>query len=145
MEQSEAKVPWHLTLVAVLGVLWNAGGAFDYYMTQSRDPDYMAQFTEAQLEFFYGMPTLVVACWAIAVWGGVVGCFLLLLRRKIATPVLFVSWACMTFTAVRNYGFSDGMKVIGDPFSIAFSVVIFLIALALALYARSLTKIGALK
>ncbi|WP_298444863.1 hypothetical protein [uncultured Ferrimonas sp.] len=144
MQSPSPKAPWHLYIVAVLGAIWNSGGGFDYYMTQSRNAEYMAQFTEAQLAFFYDLPTVVVICWAVAVWGGVLGCILLLLRMKLAAPVLALSWACMTFTAVRNYGFSDGMKVMGDPVSIAFSVVIFIIALLLALYSRSLARSGVL-
>ncbi|WP_028116326.1 hypothetical protein [Ferrimonas senticii] len=142
---TEQKAPWHLYLVAVVGVIWNSGGAFDYLMTQTQNPDYMAQFTPAQLAFFYGLPTFVVACWAIAVWGGVLGCLLLLLRQRLAAPVLALSWLCMTFTAVRNYGFSDGMKVIGDPVSLAFSAAIFVIALALAIYAYRLSARGVLR
>ncbi|QIZ78879.1 hypothetical protein HER31_10690 [Ferrimonas lipolytica] len=142
--QDNVKTPWHLYIVAVVGVLWNSGGGFDYYMTQTKSADYMAQFTPAQLEFFYAMPTFIVCCWAIAVWGGVLGCLLLLLQKKWAAPVLLLSWICMTITAVRNYVFSNGMEVIGDPISLAFTATIFIIAGLLAWYAHSLNKAGVL-
>src|SRR3546814_7159427 len=35
------KTPWHLWVVGVLSLLWNAVGAFDYTMTKLNDADYL--------------------------------------------------------------------------------------------------------
>ena len=53
----------------------------------------MGQFSPEQLEFFYGFPTWLVAFWAIAVWGGVLGVVLLLIAQKArdARPGGFIS------------------------------------------------------
>ncbi|SDI79887.1 hypothetical protein SAMN04488540_103136 [Ferrimonas sediminum] len=137
--------PWQLWLVAILALLWAAGGAFDYLMTQTRHQLYMAQFTPEQRAFFYGLPSWVVACWAMAVWGGVLGALLMLLRSRRAVGVLLVSWLAMVVTTVHNYGFSNGMAVMGDPFSLGFTAVIFIVALLLYLYARALAERGILR
>lgn len=94
----------------------------------------MSNFTPEQLEFFYGIPAWAVATWAIAVWGGVVGALLLLMRKKIATWVFLVSLVSMVLTAIQNYVISNGLEVIGDPFSLGFTAVIFLFALGFYLY-----------
>jgi hypothetical protein len=138
-----AATPKHLWIVGIIALLWNAVGAFDYLMTQTRNEAYMASFTQEQLDFFYGFPTWVEAFWALAVWGSIVGCILLLLRRRLATPVFLVSFVSMVITAVHNYGFSDALAVSG-PGGLAFSVVIFLIALFLWLYARAMGARGVL-
>ncbi|USD38907.1 hypothetical protein [Ferrimonas sp. SCSIO 43195] len=145
MTPTTASTPWHLWLVAILALLWNAAGAFDYLMTQTRHQDYMAQFTQEQLAFFYALPSWVVACWALAVWGGVLGALLLLLRSRRAVGVLLVSWLAMMVTTVHNYGISDGMAVMGDPFSLGFTAVIFIVALLLYLYARAMAARGGLR
>ena len=75
------RAPWHLWLVGILGLLWNSVGAFDHLMTQTRNESYMGQFTPEQLEFFYGFPTWLVAFWALAVWGGVLGVVVWGIRR----------------------------------------------------------------
>ena len=46
------KAPWHLWLVGVISLLWNLMGAFDFYITQTRNAAYMKAFTPAQLDFF---------------------------------------------------------------------------------------------
>lgn len=133
------RTPWHLWLIGILGVLWNAVGAFDYLMTQTQNESYMSQFTAEQLEYFYGFPAWVVAFWALAVWGGVLGTLLLLLRKRLAVPVLLVSFVAMIITSVHNFLLSDGMEIMGGT-GVAFSAVIFLVALGLWLYARTMAK-----
>lgn len=135
--------PWHLWLVGILGLLWNSMGAFDYLMTQTQNESYMSQFNPEQLEFFYGFPTWVVAFWALAVWGGVVGAPLLLLRKRLAVPVLLVSFVAMIVTSIHNFLLSNGLEVIGGA-GLVFSVLIFVFALGLWLYARSMAQRGVL-
>lgn len=137
------RTPWHLWAVGIVGLLWNAFGAYDYLMTQTENAAYMARFTPEQLEYFYGFPTGVVALWAIAVWGGVLGCVLLLLRKRLAAPVFLVSFVCMILTSIYNFALSDGLALMGGA-AAAFTVVIFLFALGLWLYARAMARRGVL-
>ena len=67
------KAPWHLWVIGIVSLLWNAMGAYDYYMTQSQNEAYMGQFSPEQLEFFDGFPAWVDATWAIAVWFALLG------------------------------------------------------------------------
>src|SRR3546814_2675554 len=46
------KTPWHLWVVGVLSLLWNAVGAFDYTMTKLNDADYLSAFTPEQIAYF---------------------------------------------------------------------------------------------
>ncbi|NND00015.1 MAG: hypothetical protein HKN85_07525 [Gammaproteobacteria bacterium] len=136
------KAPWHLWVVGLLGLLWSAGGAFDYFMTQTSNEAYMSAFTPEQLEFFYGLPSWVVAFWALAVWGGVLGAILLLLRKAIAVKIFLISLIAFLITAFQNYGLSNGLEVIGDAFSLVFVLVIFLASLGLFFYSRAMLRRG---
>ncbi len=131
------------THVGGVTLLWNVVGAYDYLMTQTQNEAYMGQFTPEQLEFFYAFPTWVVAFWALAVWGGVLGSILLLMKKSLAVPVFMVSLSSMVITTFQNYVLSDASEVIGAA-GIAFSAVIFLIAVALVLYARAMRERGVL-
>ena len=137
------QTPWHLWLVGILGLLWDSMGAFDYLMTQTQNESYMSQFTLEQLEFFYGFPTWVVVFWALAVWGGVLGMLLLLLKRRLAVPVLLVSFLAMIVTSIQNFLLSNGLEVVGGA-GLLFSALIFVFALGLWLYARSMAERGVL-
>ena len=142
---STPRAPWHLWVVGALAVLWNAMGAFDYVMTETRNEGYISRFTAEQLEYFYGFPAWVVAFWAIAVWGGVLGAVLLLLRKKLAAGVFLVSFLAMVVTTIYNFGLSDGLEVMGGAGPLVFSALIFLFALLLYLYARAMKNRGVLR
>ncbi len=136
--------PWHLWLVGILGLLWNLMGAYDYLMTQTQNEAYMSQFTPEQLEYFYGFPSWAVAFWALAVWGGVLGTILLLLKKRLAVPVFMVSFLSMVVTSVYNYILSDGLEMMGGVGPLLFSALIFLVALGLWIYSRAMAKRGVL-
>lgn len=138
------RAPWHLWAVGIVGLLWSAVGAFDYLMTQTRNEAYMGQFTPEQLEYFYGFPSWVVATWALAVWGGVLGTILLLLRKRSARDVLLVSLLAMVVTTVYNFVLSDGLEHMGGAGPLLFSALIFLVAVGLWLYARAMVRRGVL-
>lgn len=137
------RADWKLWVVGIVALLWNGMGALDYVMTQTRNAAYMEQFTPEQLEYFYSFPAWLVALWAIAVWGGVLGSVLLLLRRRLAEHVFLVSFVAMVITTIHNFVLTDGMEKMGGG-AAAFSAVIFLVALGLYLYARHLARRGVL-
>ncbi len=143
-EEKAHATPRHLWVVGVIAVLWNAFGAMDYVMTQTQNEGYMSSFTPEQLEFFYGFPPWVVAAWAIAVWGGVVGSVLLLVRKRFAVQAFLASLIGMVITTFQNYVLSNGLEVAGGLFYIVFTAVIFLAAVLLLLYARAMQERGVL-
>ncbi len=127
----------------MLTLLWNAMGAFDYLMTQTQNEAYMSEFTPEQLEFFYNFPTWMVAFWALAVWGGVLGSILLLLRRGWAVPVFLVSLVCMVVTAFHNFVLANGMEIMGGVGAV-FTIAIFAIAVFLYMYSKNMRTKGVL-
>jgi len=138
-----AATPRHLWIIAVVTLLWNLMGAFDYLMTQTENVQYLSQFTQEQLDYYHGIPTWFEVFWALAVWGAVVGSILLLLRRSLALPVFAVSFISMVITAVYSYGFSNGYELMGAG-GFMFSLAIFVVALFLVLYSRAMAMRGVL-
>jgi len=137
------KAPKHLWIIGITTLLWNLMGAYDYLMTQTRNEAYMGQFEPAQLDYFYSFPMWVEVFWALAVWGGVVGSILLLLRKGQSVMVFSVSFASMVITSIYNFGLSNGMEMMGAV-GFVFTIVIFLVSLGLVLYSRAMKLRGVL-
>lgn len=135
--------PKHLWIVGVLAFLWNCMGAMNYIMTQFRVEAYMSEYTQEQLDYYYGFPSWAIAFWAIAVWFGVAGCVLLLMRKQIAEKIFLISLVSMVINSIYAYGMSNGMEIQGTG-GFMFTIVIFLIALGLWLYARAMRTRGVL-
>jgi hypothetical protein len=138
------RTPWHLWVIGVTAFLWNCIGAFDYVMTETRNPTYMSAFTPEQLAYFYSFPAWAIATWATAVWGGVLGSVLLLMRRRLAVWIFLISLVAMVLTTLYNYVLSSGLDVFPDAGSKVLTAVIFLVALGLFLYARAMSRRGLL-
>ena len=139
------KSPWHLWVIAIVSLLWNAMGAFDYAMTQTRNPAYMGQFTPEQLDYFYGFPTWVVACWAVGVWLAVAGSVLLLLRSASALWAFILSFLGMILTSVYSYGLAEVSMtdIVGTEAQVFMAAIVF-VGLFLILYARRMKIAGVL-
>lgn len=124
------KAPWHLWVVGVIAVLWNAYGGYDYTLSMTQGATHMAAsgMTPDQIAFYDAMPVWMTAVWAIGVWGGVAGSLLLLLRSKLALPVFAVSFAAFVTSLVYVYGLSDGSEVMGfmmqDGVKVASSMIV---------------------
>ena len=83
-----AGIPGWFWFAAGLALLFEAFGCFMYLAQVSADRSTLPLDQRAMTD---ATPTWMVAAYGIAVWGGLIGAALLLLRRKLAVPVLLVS------------------------------------------------------
>lgn len=105
--------PWHVWLIGIIGGLWSAIGVLSFMLTQMNVEAVMSRFPPQQREYFESFPLWAVAFWAIGVFGGVIGCLLLLLKNRLAFHVLLAS---VVGTIVCNLGglfLLGGMEVMG--------------------------------
>lgn len=139
------KAPWHLWVVGGISLLWHAGGAFNYAMTQLGSEAILAELSVAERAYLESFPTLYVVFWALAVWGAVLGSILLLMRRALAGPVFTGALLSMLISAVWSYAaFDPSAFEIGGWFLVGFSAVVAGVLAALAAYARAMTARGVL-
>jgi hypothetical protein len=135
--------PLHLWLVGGASLLWNAGGALDYVMTQSRNPAWMATFTPGQTAWLYGLPRLAVACWALGVWGAVAGSLLLLGRSRLSPWAFAISLSGMAGLSLWHLVFAPvPLTETPVPAPLAFSVAVLVIGVAQLWYAREMVRRG---
>ena len=144
MNRPDVKTPVHFWIVALLSVLWNAMGAFDYSATQLRLDFYMSQFTQEQLDYFYSFPAWVDAAWAVGVWGSLLGSVGLLLRKRWAVWMFGASIAGMVFTTLYNMVLTNGIEMMGGGGAV-FAAIIWVISILLFLYSRGMAKRGVLR
>ena len=141
-----AGAPWHFWLIAVIAVLWNGYGAYDYTMSQLHGDAYYHQMhmTEAQIAYMHAYPAWMVAVWAIGVWGAVLGSVLLLLRSRYAVWAFWASLAGFLTSLVYTYALSDGGKTMGQSGTIM-QLVVLAGCLFFLRYAGLMAKRGVLR
>lgn len=136
------KTPWHLWVIGILALLWNAGGAFDFVATVTRFGPYMANFTEEQLAYFYSFPAWQYVMWFVGTWGAFLGTVALLLRHRWAVPLFTASLVGALVSFVVGMGVKNAPEGTGG---IIFPLIIVTIATLLLAYAIWMKRRGVLR
>lgn len=125
MADKTIRTPWHLWLVGVVAVLFNAIGVFDFVMSMARGASYMknAGMTPAQIEHYQALPAWMIVVWAIGVWGAMLGSILILLRNKLAAPILALSLAAFLLSLIHIYLLSGDGAVMGRQMAITSAII----------------------
>ena len=132
--------PWHLWLIGIIGGLWSAMGVMSFMLTRMNVEAVMSRFPPQQREYFESFPLWAVAFWAIGVFGGVLGCLLLLLRNRLAFHVLLASVIGTIVTNLGGLFLLGGMEVMGGTSGLGFTVIPIVLAAFLAYYAHAMGK-----
>ena len=90
-DRATEAVHWSFFLIAGVGLVWNLLGIANFVFQLS--PDNVAAMPESHQAIIAGRPGWAHAAFAVAVFGGAVGCMRLLLRRGLAFAVLALSLA----------------------------------------------------
>ena len=140
------KTPIHLWIVGILSLLWNAGGAFDYVMSKTKNAGYMSQLSAEQMAFLENLPTWFTASWAIGVWFSIIGSILLLLRSRFAVQAFALSLIGLIISSIYTYGLAEQRTFeAGGMAAVIFSIIIPVVLILLLIYARAMTRKGVLR
>jgi hypothetical protein len=98
-------IHWSFWFVSVFALLWNAGGAINYLMQTNLE--FVSTLPETHRAIIEGRPTWVTGGFAIGVFGGVIGCLLLLLRKSIAYYIFIISLLGIIITMIHSINVSS--------------------------------------
>jgi hypothetical protein len=135
------KAPWHLWLVGIATLLFNAMGVFSYMMTKLGKLADLGM-TPEQITFMQSYPAWANAFWALGVWGALAGSALLLLRSRFAVVAMVIALVGLIGTTLYNYALITVPKSMQAP---VLDVMIWAVTLFLLLYARRMKAAGVLR
>ncbi|MFA7587672.1 MAG: hypothetical protein WCY11_16000 [Novosphingobium sp.] len=142
---AQAKPPVHFWLIAAASLLWNAMGAYDYTMTQTRNTAYLEGFSADTIAWIDSFPVWAMIAWAVGVWGSVLGSVLLLARSRLAVAMFLVSFAgALASMAYQHFGSAMPDDVRGFA-AAAFSLAILLVVAALWRFSAQARRKGWLR
>lgn len=147
MDTMTVKTPWHLWVIGVVSLLWNAFGAYDFVMTNTQGEAYMraSGMTQPMIDYFLAMPNWMYGPWILGVWGAVLGSILLLARSRWTVW----AWGLSALGAIGSliFGLVHPMPELPPAMApMAYMPwVIVVVALILAWYAWTMKKKGVLR
>ena len=107
------ETPNWIFVASVVFIGWNMTGAVFYLNEMFMGPEMFDAMSSAQQDFFSSRPAWVTASYATAVWIGIVGSFLLLLRKKLALPTFILSLVGALLQISYNLFIGDGLVTFG--------------------------------
>ena len=130
-ENIPTKVPVWYWIIAVVGLLWFLMDFSAFYMRVFAADTAMASMPEAQQALYRGMPSWVNIVFALEVFGGLLGCIGLLLRKRWAIWLLGISMVGTLCQTLYVYFMSDAIDVMGSMAVVMPLVAIFIVCVLL--------------
>lgn len=132
---TNVKPPIWFWIISSIALLWNLIGVGAYLADAYKSIEDLEQIPQAERLLYESQPAWVTGAYAIAVWGGTLGCILLLLRTKWARHVLYVSLLGIIAQLSYSIFFSNSFEVYG-PGGIVMPILVLGIGVGLVLFAH---------
>lgn len=144
MTNESVKPPVWFWVVAVIALLWNLMGVLAYLGEAFATPEMMEAMPEDQRAMIENRPAWATAAFAIAVWGGLLGSLLLVLRKGLAYMILIVSLLGVVVQMIYNLFIAESTISYG-PGQVVMAIMIPVFGIVLILIAKKGKSAGWLK
>jgi hypothetical protein len=136
MDMLAVKRPAWFWIVAALALLWNLFGLAMFWMQYSMTPEQLAQLPEAQRAVQEAFPAWLWAVDGVAVVAGTLGSVLLLLGKRLALPVFWISLVAVV--VLFGYCLFPGrmLELLGAAQALPMPILVTVVAALLVWFAR---------
>ncbi len=130
-DETVGGVHWSFWLIGAVALIWNVVGVINFFVQMN--PDALAAYRESERAIVEGRPAWATGAFAIAVFGGALGCLLLLLRKSAAYYLFIASLLGVIVTMIHTLG-------VGIDFGLGEIVGIILMPLVVAVFLIGYSK-----
>jgi hypothetical protein len=101
-DETVGGVHWSFWAIGAVALIWNVMGVINFFVQMN--PDMLATYRESERAIIEGRPAWATGAFAIAVFGGALGCLLLLLRKSAAYYLFIASLLGVIVTMTHTLG-----------------------------------------
>ena len=101
-DKAVSGVHWSFWTIGAVALIWNVMGVINFFMQMNADA--LTAYRESERAIIEGRPAWVTGAFAIAVFGGALGCLLLLLRKSAAYYLFIASLLGVIVTMTHTLG-----------------------------------------
>jgi len=129
-DETVGGVHWSFWAIGTVALIWNVMGVINYFVQMNADM--VASMPETHRAIIEVRPAWATGAFAIAVFGGALGCLLLLLRKS-AAYYLFIASLLGVIVAMTPHLDMIG-STINDPFEIVMMILMPLVVAAFLIW-----------
>jgi high-affinity Fe2+/Pb2+ permease len=124
-------------IIGIIALIWNGWGSF-LYIAQAYDMEIATKdLSQEQTALLEGMPAWYTALFAIAVFAGVIGAIIFLMRKKMTVTLFIISFIAATINQVYWLFRTNAVEVFSDHQPYLMPVVIVAIGIFLIWYSKN--------
>ncbi len=101
-DENVVGVHWSFWAIGAVGLIWNVLGAINFVVQMNADS--LAAYREVEQALIVGRPAWATVAFAVAVFGGALGCLLLLLKKSAAFYLFVASLLGVIVTITHTLG-----------------------------------------
>ena len=124
-------VHWSFWVIGAIALIWNVMGVINFFVQMN--PDVLDAYRESERAIIEGRPAWATGAFAIAVFGGALGCVLLLMRKWAAYYVLIASLLGVIVTMIHTLGIASS-AIDFSPFEIFMMILMPLVVAAFLIW-----------
>lgn len=133
---SAAPRPGSFRVVAIVLLLWNLFGVYMFHMQYNMPPDAIAALPDGQRTLWENMPSWMWGVYGVAVVSGALGALLLLLGKRAALPLFWVSLVAIVVQFAQVFFPGGALELLGPAMALPMPALIALVALFQVWYTR---------
>ena len=134
-DATTVRPPKWFWIAASIAFVWNLMGVAAYLMQVTMSDETLAALPAEQQALYASTPAWATGAFALAVFGGALGCLFLLLRKSWAQPLFVVSLVGILLQNVHSFFLSKSWEVFG-PGGVIMPMMVVVIACYLIWLAR---------
>jgi hypothetical protein len=136
-DESASRVHWSFWAIGAVALIWNVAGVVNFFVQM--DPEALAAYRESERAIVESRPAWATGAFAIAVFGGALGCLLLLLRKSAAYYLFIASLLGVILTMIHTLGIF-GPSIDFSPFEIFGIILMPLVVAAFLIWYSKLAE-----
>ncbi|MGB7394038.1 MAG: hypothetical protein WA913_06565 [Pricia sp.] len=135
------KPPTSFWIIAVVALLWNIMGVFQFIGATFMLDTMTEGLPEAETDLFRNIPTWYTVIFAIAVFAGLLGSITMLLRKKLTVALFGISLVAVLI-AQGYWIFGTGAMELMGPQFLIMPLIVIAVAIFLYFYSKGADKNG---
>ena len=101
-DENVGGVHWSFWVIGAVALIWNVMGVINFFVQMN--PEVLAAYRESERAIVEGRPVWATTGFAIAVFGGALGCLLLLFKKSFAYYLFITSLIGVIVTMIHALG-----------------------------------------
>jgi len=130
-EKTVDGVHWSFWAIGVVAFIWNVMGVINFFVQMNAGA--LASFPESHRAIVESRPAWATAAFAMAVFGGALGCLLLMLRKSAAYYLLIASLLGVIVQLIHTLGIASS-TINFSPFEILMIILMPLVVAAFLIW-----------